>query len=253
MEETFYENLRGASPNPPPPYERIQMGRARSPFPSNQRKSPSYHPPEDAWKNYEIQELYDELNRLKRADEAHVRYRQDLEIKWAQSQDLIRDLRGENKLLKEENAQLKMSLHPTPRPLRPRGQNSVELDQALQFEIDAMRKENRELKRVISLPPEEDQNTQILRKYSEMSNEIKTLNVIIQQLNADKTDLIQGRNKIEEESRALKDTAKHQEATLNDLAEHEREFKSELTRLNFQTINLKNENANLNLLLREKF
>ena len=200
-----------------------------------------YGPPESAGKNYEIQKLYDEVMRLRRKDEAHTKWRQEVETKWKESREEVRELQGEVKLLKEENKQLLAKVYTIPRVIKYNSEQGHSWDKEDQWRC-VMRSKN-------SAPVPREHSGDM--EYQKMKDEMKSLNLVIQKLNEDNTELIHTRTKAEEESKELRDCHQRQKAKVYELIRKDEEKTNELVRLNFKVLNCQNENANLNLIVKE--
>ena len=196
-------------------------------------------PPEAAWKSYEMQELYDELSKLRRRDETHAKWRHEVEKKWKESQEEVRELKGEIKLLKEENSLL-LSKAYAPRVTNPVPVHSVFLDQEFKLHSRV---------RCKNFAPIYRPQTEI--ESQKMKDDIKSLNLVIQQLNEDKTDLIQELTKAEEGSKQLEDYGRRQEAKIQEHIQRNQQISIKLAQLNCKFLNCQNENANLTMIVKE--
>ena len=239
--EHIYENTLQTAPQSSP---MMQCG--YKPYLMKQ-KSP-YRPPESAWKNLEFQELHDELIQLRRKEEAHDKWRHEVEKKWKETEEENQNLRGEVKQLKEEYAQLWSSIHPVTHTKRSIGMqisNTPITPTTEPFSMDSFsRRDEGFLQRTHSYNAAEVQR---------MSDEVKSLNSVIQQLHEDKTDLIEKQNRAEKEIRSKKQLTKTQEAKLQDNIRKDEHKSFEIELLRNQILNYKNENANLNLIIKENF
>ncbi|KAI6658491.1 hypothetical protein LOD99_15291 [Oopsacas minuta] len=205
------------------------------------RQNSPYGPPENAWKSVEIQDLYDERLQLLRKEEAHTIWRQETEKKLIETQEENQRLRGEMKILREENAQLLNSIHPLARTKRNVVQN-IPPNNEIIFADNFMNRER------IEIP---HRNTHESTKFKKMSDDIKSLNLVIQQLNADKTDLIHKQDRTDEEGRLAKELVRKQEEMIREFIQRDEQKSFELSKLKTKLTNYQNENANLDLIVKE--
>ena len=228
MLNPIYENtsLIASTCSPPVPQYDYHRRYPRTCVPCN--------PPEAAWKSYEIQELYDELNKLRCRDEAHTKARQEIEEKWKESQEEIRILKGEVKLLKEEKSVLLSRVYSLPPDSLPiPAHNPTEGN--INWVCRVRSKNSVPLARVQSINEIESQK---------MKDDIKSLNLIIQHLTQEGT-------KADEECKQLQDHKRRQEGKLNELTRINEGFTKEVVRLNCKVMNCQNENASLTLIVAE--
>ena len=231
--EHIYENTLQTAPSP-----MWQCG--YKPY-LNRKKSP-FRPPESAWKNVEFQELYDELIQLRRKEEAHDKWRQEVEKKWRETEEENQNLRGEVKQLKEQNAQLWNSMHPVTQAKRSNGMQPISPTTEVYSMENFARRDTSLLQRTHSYDATEVQR---------MSDDIKSLNFVIQQLHSDKNEVIEKQNRAEIEIRTKNLLTKTQEAKLQDNIRKDEQKSFEIELLKKKILNYKNEIANLNLIIKE--
>ena len=177
---------------------------------------------------------------MRRKEEAsQMETREEMDWNW----------RGEPKFerlkqLKEENAQLWNAIHPVTQTKKSNGMQNVSLTTEAYTMENYARRDGSFLQRTHSYDPTEVQK---------MMDEIKTLNVVIQQLQEDKTDLIEKQNRTQLEIRAKNQLTKTQEAKLHDNSRKDEQKSFEIELLKKKILDLKNQNASINLIIKENF